>query len=123
MSEYQRVLGLIYDEPMAIAPDKLDVIEQVLLARISHGPMTDEEIRLAMGTGPASQRQYEIDGGVAVIPVFGVVSKAARICSRVRVVAHRPIRSSAVFGWQWKTTRSVPFCSTATVRVALSLGQ
>lgn len=82
MSEYQRVLSLIRDEPWAILPDKLEAMEQALLARIASGPMTDEEILAAMGASPAGKRRYDVEDGVAIIPVFGVISKRANFFTR-----------------------------------------
>lgn len=69
----RRTLSAVCGESWAIVPDKLYAIVELLELRISGGRLTAEEIEARVGNRPGRPRA--ISGGVAVLPLIGVISQ------------------------------------------------
>lgn len=65
--KHSYLIQLVNEHPLAILPVKLQQIEAFLQYRIAGGPAP--QYQAAAGSG------YRVSGGVAVIPIFGVISK------------------------------------------------
>ena len=79
-------LDLIQDRPWAVMPAKLDEIDAFINMRL-RGERFDEDTLAAIQgkSGPqADDAPYELaDGGVAVIPVMGTITKRANIMTKM----------------------------------------
>lgn len=69
----RHVLQTVAATPWAIVPEKLDAVVALLQLRANGGHLSAEEIRAAMGDGMPAAPRAQIGGGVAVIPIQGVL--------------------------------------------------
>lgn len=79
-------LDLIQNKPWAVMPAKLDEIDAFIGMRLRGEKLSDTDIELLQGkSGPqAEDPAYELlDGGVALIPVYGTITKRANIMTRM----------------------------------------
>lgn len=70
-------LRILATTPWAIAPEFLPAIADVLEFRLSGVEMSTEDVRARIGTGGGSASLPSPAGGVAVIPIRGVISPEA----------------------------------------------
>ena len=82
MANIDRIIEAFYAEPWAITADKLESIALVIDARSQGVEFTRDDIRAAIGDGPASKKTSVVDG-VAVVPVFGVISKRMNLMAEI----------------------------------------
>lgn len=80
---YAHLISAIYGEPWAIRPEYGAVIDTIMQRAVRGDRLSDDELRAAIGDAPAQAAQRR-DGdraaggnGVAVVPVFGVISHRA----------------------------------------------
>lgn len=85
MSKKPAALDLVQDKPWAVTRAKLDEIDAFINLRLAGGIVTEAEIDAIQGkSGPgAEDPPYETINGVAVIPVWGTLSKRANMVSRM----------------------------------------
>lgn len=67
----RRVVQAALNTPWAMLPDKLDALAEVLADRAAGGRLSEEDIRAAVGPGRAGSTPS--GGGVAVLPLYGIV--------------------------------------------------
>lgn len=70
--KYPNIVRAVLETPWAILPEKLAVIRELVVLRASGAQFTDEEIEARIGDGPA-QRDVQMVGSVAVVPLYGVI--------------------------------------------------
>lgn len=78
---YPRLLAAVHEMPWAILPGKLATIMDLLRFRAEGGRLTAEEIQQRIGAAREPVRSS--GGGVAVIPVFGVISQRMSMMSEM----------------------------------------
>lgn len=78
---YPRVVRAVAETPWAIVPGVLATIVDLVSFRAAGGLLSDEEIDGRIGAGPAA-RPAVMAGGVAVIPIYGVIQPRSSLMSR-----------------------------------------
>lgn len=73
MKQYQHVTAAIFERPWAILPSRLAVIVDMIRFRSAGGSLTAEEVRERIGAAPQRASATARGGGVAVIPLQGVI--------------------------------------------------
>lgn len=79
--KYSNVIKAVYDRPWAILPSMLAVIEEVVQLRAGGAALSDEEIEARINAAANGPRQGARGGSVAVIPIYGVLTKRAGLMS------------------------------------------
>jgi signal peptide peptidase SppA len=79
--KYQHVMSHVFGQPWAILPEKLEAICQVLRVRAAGDEISAEEIQAHLGAGP--KPRPNTPGTVAVIPVYGVISRRMNMFSEM----------------------------------------
>jgi len=69
---FEQVRRAIYDEPWAVLPSKFEAVLELIEFRLSGGKYSAEELAQ---WGAASRPGQAVSGGVAVIPVHGVLAQ------------------------------------------------
>lgn len=114
MNDYRRVLSYFYGQPWALAREKFDEIEALLLARANGERLSEEEIRARIGQGQrpplalwdVEAAAFAEPGGaggrqvVAVVGVYGVITHRAGMFTQTSGLASaedlaRRVRSAA----------------------------
>lgn len=72
--QYLRILAAFAGQPWAIQPDKLEAISSFLVFKARGGTLTDEEVQARISDRRATETG-KAPGGVAVLPVHGVISQ------------------------------------------------
>jgi signal peptide peptidase SppA len=86
---YQHILQFIYSQPFAILPDYVGVVRDIVLERAGGYIPTEDEIRARIGAGPreveaaVASAPRRPSGGVAVLPLYGVLSQRMNMMSEV----------------------------------------
>jgi signal peptide peptidase SppA len=82
-SRYPHVVRAVRETPWAILEETYWTILQLVDVRASGGTLTHDEIQARIGAGPA-RRDYEVvNGNVAVIPIYGVITPKADLMSEM----------------------------------------
>ena len=71
---YERIISEFHSTPWAIQPEKLAVMQDLLMYRASGGRLSQEEIQARIGAGQTAPIDRQ-QGQVAIIPLYGVVSQ------------------------------------------------
>lgn len=79
----KKINDLFFMRPWAIAEDGLKVIKEVLQRHSDGIKLTSEEIEAAIGGAQKEKAALEIQNGVAIIPVQGIISKRASLVNRI----------------------------------------
>jgi signal peptide peptidase SppA len=79
---YPHIARKLSHEPWAIHPKTLAAIHDLVRLRATGVELSDEEVRTAIGAGPA-RRDTDTAGGVAVIPVYGVITPRADLMTEI----------------------------------------
>lgn len=82
MRRYPRIAQHVFGTPWAITPDKLEQIAFVVESRLEGVIFSKEDIAAAIDLD-AEPAQIMIAGGVAIVPVFGVLDKRANMMSAI----------------------------------------
>lgn len=69
---FEHLRTLVYDQPWAILPEKLQAIQSLLAQRLSGVHLSDEEIASRIGAADARRGSVR-NGAIAVLPVYGVL--------------------------------------------------
>ncbi len=70
---YELILNAVYNQPLAILPEKLDEIRSFLALRVAGQEVPPEQVaQVVAGRRPIN---VQMAGRVAVVPVFGVISQ------------------------------------------------
>jgi capsid assembly protease len=77
---YEHILAEFRQTAWAILPETLEIIESLVLFRVEGGRLTPEEIMARTGGRPAA-KQPTRTGGVAVLPVYGVINHRMNMMS------------------------------------------
>jgi capsid assembly protease len=77
--KYRHVIAAVFNQPWAILPAKLRAICDVLRVRDAGEEISAEEIQAHLGAGP--KPRPNTPGTVAVIPVYGVISRRMNMFS------------------------------------------
>lgn len=80
---YPQVVRFVRDTPWAILETKLLEIEEMVAVRASGGHLTVEEIQARINGNTARKDSYASAGGVAVIPVYGVITPKADLMTEM----------------------------------------
>lgn len=83
MPDFPHVAALVYGQPWAILPDKLEQIAAVLEFHMAGGRYTAEEIQARIGSPAPRQAGAAMVGSVAVIPVYGVIQQRMSMMSQM----------------------------------------
>jgi signal peptide peptidase SppA len=75
-SRYPRIVQFVTETPWSILPSKLHAITEMVALHVRGEELTDEEIQARIGAGPA-RRNASKSEGVAVIPIYGVITPKA----------------------------------------------
>ena len=74
--KYPQIVRAVSESPWAIEEATLEAILEMLSLRASGQRFSHEEVQARIGSGPP-RRDVQVVGGVAVIPVFGVITPRA----------------------------------------------
>jgi signal peptide peptidase SppA len=78
-----RVIDVL-DSPWAILPEKLSEIQQIYLMHLNREKIDIAEIEEQIGKPLNNKKQrYTVEGGTAVIPIEGVISKKMNMFTRI----------------------------------------
>ena len=77
---YEHILAEFIQTPWAILPEKLETIAALVMLRVEGGRLTPEEIMARTGGRPAEKQPIRT-GGVAVLPVYGVINHRMNMMS------------------------------------------
>jgi capsid assembly protease len=77
---YSHIARVVYGQPWAILPEKLEEIAAILEFHAAGGRYSAEEIQARTG-GPRKPASAAVVGAVAVIPVYGVIQQRATLMS------------------------------------------
>lgn len=83
---YNRVLSAFMAKPWAILPEKLAQLTEVIAIRVEGGKFTEDEIAERINAEAYAARnktKMKSGGGVAVIPVYGVITPRADMFSEM----------------------------------------
>lgn len=81
---YPQITKAVYERPWAIMPERLAVIEEIVRLRVAGTPLTDDEIQSRLAAASSGPRNGAGQGqGVAVIPVYGVISHRMDLMSQI----------------------------------------
>jgi signal peptide peptidase SppA len=72
--QYLRILAAFAGQPWAMQPEKIEAISTFLMFKARGGKLTDEEIQARISDRRANDT-VNAPGGVAVLPVHGVISQ------------------------------------------------
>lgn len=78
---YERVIAAVRAQPWAIRPEKMAVIVDLLRFRAAGGRLSADDITARIGAARPESRPQA--GGIAVIPVFGVITQRASMMSEM----------------------------------------
>lgn len=74
--KYTQVTKAVYERPWAIQPSMLAVIEEIVRLRAAGSPFSDDEVDQRVAAAANGPRRGGLRAqGVAVIPMYGVISK------------------------------------------------
>ncbi len=79
---FTRVRALVYDQPWAITPEKLNVIQSLMAMRLAGERLTPEAIAERIGAADA-RRNTVRNGAVAVLPIYGVLMQRVDMLSEM----------------------------------------
>lgn len=79
---YTHVRALVYDQPWAITPEKLNAIQSLLAMRLAGERLTPEAIAERIGAADA-RRNTVRNGAVAVLPIYGVLMQRVDMLSEM----------------------------------------
>jgi signal peptide peptidase SppA len=74
---YPQIVRFVRDTPWAILESKLHEITEMVAHYAAGHRYTPEEIEARIGSGPPRRPSYIASGGVAVIPIYGVITPRA----------------------------------------------
>lgn len=77
--KYAHIRSEVFGKPWAILPEKLQTICAVLRIRAAGEEVSEEEVKAHIGAGPKPRKSTP--GNVAVIPVYGVISRRMNMFS------------------------------------------
>lgn len=80
---YDNIIRAVYAKPWAILPSMLAVIEEIVELRASGAPLSPEQIQARVGAASNGPRNGSQGGSVAVIPIYGVLTKRAGLMSEM----------------------------------------
>jgi signal peptide peptidase SppA len=72
--QYLRILAAFAGQPWAMQPEKLQVISSFLMFKAKGGSLSSEEVQARIGDG-REQTSTAPQGGIAILPVHGVISQ------------------------------------------------
>jgi capsid assembly protease len=75
IDRYTRVIALAHEQPWALLPTKLAAIASLLELRAAGLTLTEQDIRARIGGDPPDAPEPQVSGGVAVLPLFGVIAQ------------------------------------------------
>jgi len=81
MTKYSHIISEVCRKPWAILPEKLAVIAQFIRMSAAGEKLSEEEIQASMSAGPRVSPKSS--GAVAVIPVYGTISRRMNMMSRM----------------------------------------
>jgi len=81
MTKYSHIISEVCRKPWAILPEKLAVIAQFIRMSAAGEKLSEEEIQASMSAG--SRVSPKSSGAVAVIPVYGTISRRMNMMSRM----------------------------------------
>jgi signal peptide peptidase SppA len=94
MNNYHNVINAFYNQPWAIWPEKFDTLDAVLQLRLRGERSPDEERFKAEFEAAAERRQTRTaGGGVAVIPIVGMIMQRAGMFEASGGVSTQTIKS------------------------------
>jgi signal peptide peptidase SppA len=79
--KYQQICGEVFRKPWAILPEKLSTIVELMRFQADGGKLTEEQIQERIGAGP--RLRPSAPGTVAMIPVYGVISRRMNMMSQI----------------------------------------
>ena len=79
---FEHVRSLVYDQPWAILPEKLQAIQGLLSLRLSGAKLTPEAIAEQIGAADARRNSVR-NGAIAVLPVYGVLMQRVDMLSEM----------------------------------------
>jgi ClpP class serine protease len=80
---YEQVLEAVRTEPWAITSEAFAQVLEVVRLRVAGVRFDEDELRERIGSGPAHRPTYGTAGGVAVLPIVGVLFPKASLFSQV----------------------------------------
>ncbi len=80
---YNRVLAAVATTPWAIEPAAFAAICEVLELRLAGVRLSDDQVADRIAAGPGSRDPYEVGGGIAVLPVYGVIVPRANLMTEI----------------------------------------
>jgi signal peptide peptidase SppA len=80
---YSQVRQAVFDTPWAVLPATMSVIVEAVTLRLEGGRLSAEEIEQRIGAGPAPRPSGTLAGGIAVIPLYGVLMPRATLMSQI----------------------------------------
>jgi signal peptide peptidase SppA len=81
VTRYSHIISEVCRKPWAILPEKLAVIAQFIRMSAAGEKLSEEEIEASMSAGPRVSPKGS--GAVAVIPVYGTISRRMNMMSRM----------------------------------------
>ena len=78
MNKLARVVAFVREQPWAILPETLAVIQDVIRFRASGGRLADEDIQARIGDR-SDRSGGRMQGAVAVLPLHGIIAHRARM--------------------------------------------
>ncbi len=79
----KRANELFFMRPWAVKEDILKVISEIMERHIRGEKLSTEDILAKIGTDKKEAADYEIKGGVAYIPIYGVISKRSKMVRNI----------------------------------------
>lgn len=76
-----RIIRAVTETPWAILPEKLEAIQELLELRASGVTLSADEVRARIGAAQPPQRGRK--GGVAILPLFGVISHRMNLMTQI----------------------------------------
>src|SRR4051812_14889377 len=81
---YSQIQHAVFELPWAVLPGTLRVIVEAVTLRLEGAErFTDEELQARIGSGPSSKSSRQLQGGIAVIPLYGVLMPKATLMSQI----------------------------------------
>jgi signal peptide peptidase SppA len=80
---YDNIMRAVYGKPWAILPSMLAVIEEIVELRASGTTLSPQQIQARVSAAQNGPRNGAQGGSVAVIPIYGVLTKRAGLMSEM----------------------------------------
>jgi len=81
--KYEHVIAEVFRKPWAILPEKFRAISELILLRASGEKLSETEIRERLALHAAARPASGNYGAVAVIPIYGVISRRVNLMSQI----------------------------------------